>query len=324
MSGIRTNAAAELLGVSPNTLRSWERRFGYPQAPPHRRWAPPVRAGRARGAAPRPARDPQHLLRDRGRPPARRGPELAQPPARRVRPLRRGRRRPDDGGEPRRPLGRPHRRGGAAARRSRWPRAATSARPSGSWPAAGPPGGCTPPAAWCRPRPAPRACSCSTPPSSSTTSRCTCRRSSWPSAAPASARCSSQLRPAARARGARDARRRPDRVRLLRRRGHARGAGQAGLHRAPGRLGRPGVRVPRVDARDRRSRHPVAGLHADRGRRAPQAVRGHRPAGAGGRGGRGRGRDRASAKPGAAAALRLAVRRASGGCPAAAHSMAPR
>ncbi len=30
MSGIRTNAAAELLGVSPNTLRSWERRFEYP------------------------------------------------------------------------------------------------------------------------------------------------------------------------------------------------------------------------------------------------------------------------------------------------------
>ena len=30
MSGIRTNAAAELLGVSPNTLRSWERRYGYP------------------------------------------------------------------------------------------------------------------------------------------------------------------------------------------------------------------------------------------------------------------------------------------------------
>ena len=30
MSGIRTYAAAELLGVSPNTLRSWERRFGYP------------------------------------------------------------------------------------------------------------------------------------------------------------------------------------------------------------------------------------------------------------------------------------------------------
>ena len=30
LSGIRINAAAELLGVSPNTLRSWERRFGYP------------------------------------------------------------------------------------------------------------------------------------------------------------------------------------------------------------------------------------------------------------------------------------------------------
>lgn len=31
MTGIRTNAAAEVLGVSPNTLRSWERRYGYPQ-----------------------------------------------------------------------------------------------------------------------------------------------------------------------------------------------------------------------------------------------------------------------------------------------------
>jgi DNA-binding transcriptional MerR regulator len=31
VSGIRTNAAAELLGVSPNTLRSWERRVGYPK-----------------------------------------------------------------------------------------------------------------------------------------------------------------------------------------------------------------------------------------------------------------------------------------------------
>jgi DNA-binding transcriptional MerR regulator len=31
MTGIRTNAAAEILGVNPNTLRSWERRFGFPQ-----------------------------------------------------------------------------------------------------------------------------------------------------------------------------------------------------------------------------------------------------------------------------------------------------
>jgi MerR family transcriptional regulator, light-induced transcriptional regulator len=30
MSAIRTNAAAAMLGVSPNTLRSWETRFGYP------------------------------------------------------------------------------------------------------------------------------------------------------------------------------------------------------------------------------------------------------------------------------------------------------
>ncbi|CAN5496462.1 hypothetical protein BH10ACT11_BH10ACT11_20750 [soil metagenome] len=30
MSGIRTSAAADLLGVSPSTLRTWERRLGYP------------------------------------------------------------------------------------------------------------------------------------------------------------------------------------------------------------------------------------------------------------------------------------------------------
>jgi DNA-binding transcriptional MerR regulator len=30
VSVVRTNAAAALLGVSPNTLRSWERRFGFP------------------------------------------------------------------------------------------------------------------------------------------------------------------------------------------------------------------------------------------------------------------------------------------------------
>jgi DNA-binding transcriptional MerR regulator len=31
MSVVRTNAAAGMLGVSPNTLRSWERRFGFPR-----------------------------------------------------------------------------------------------------------------------------------------------------------------------------------------------------------------------------------------------------------------------------------------------------
>jgi DNA-binding transcriptional MerR regulator len=34
MNGIRTNAAAVMLGVSPNTLRSWERRYDFPR--PHR------------------------------------------------------------------------------------------------------------------------------------------------------------------------------------------------------------------------------------------------------------------------------------------------
>src|SRR3954463_5423701 len=30
MSAVRTNAAAAMIGVSPSTLRSWERRFGFP------------------------------------------------------------------------------------------------------------------------------------------------------------------------------------------------------------------------------------------------------------------------------------------------------
>jgi DNA-binding transcriptional MerR regulator len=34
MNGIRTNAAAVMLGISPNTLRSWERRYSFPK--PHR------------------------------------------------------------------------------------------------------------------------------------------------------------------------------------------------------------------------------------------------------------------------------------------------
>jgi MerR family transcriptional regulator, light-induced transcriptional regulator len=31
MSAVRTNAAAAMIGISPSTLRSWERRFGFPQ-----------------------------------------------------------------------------------------------------------------------------------------------------------------------------------------------------------------------------------------------------------------------------------------------------
>src|ERR1700751_1843084 len=34
MNGIPTNPAAAMLGVSPNTLGSWERRYGFPK--PHR------------------------------------------------------------------------------------------------------------------------------------------------------------------------------------------------------------------------------------------------------------------------------------------------
>src|SRR5205807_6756235 len=43
MNGIRTNAAAVMLGISPNTLRSWERRYGFPKpqrtAGGHRQYA---------------------------------------------------------------------------------------------------------------------------------------------------------------------------------------------------------------------------------------------------------------------------------------------
>jgi DNA-binding transcriptional MerR regulator len=43
VSGIRTNAAAVMLGVSPNTLRSWERRYDFPRprrsAGGHRQYA---------------------------------------------------------------------------------------------------------------------------------------------------------------------------------------------------------------------------------------------------------------------------------------------
>ena len=186
------------------------------EAPAHGGRAPPVRARRARGAAPRAARDAQHLLGDRGRPPARRGPELTEPPDRRLRPLRRGLRRPRARGEPRRALGRPHRGGGAASRHRDGRGRATAARPSGSWRAAGPPDGCTPPAGSSPPRRARRASCCSTPPSASTTSRCTCRRSSLRSAARAFARsCSPPIfRPSARRA---PCARRPDRLRLLRR-----------------------------------------------------------------------------------------------------------
>jgi len=50
MGAIRTNAAAAMLGVSPNTLRSWERRFGYPE--PRRTAGDEVTVYDFRGALP--------------------------------------------------------------------------------------------------------------------------------------------------------------------------------------------------------------------------------------------------------------------------------
>src|SRR5205823_12307510 len=79
MSGIRTNAAAVMLGVSPNTLRSWERRYGFPRphrSPGgHRHYArPEVDSLRLTLAEPPNASSPTALARDRGEgppPPAR-------------------------------------------------------------------------------------------------------------------------------------------------------------------------------------------------------------------------------------------------------------
>ena len=64
--------------------------------------------------------------------------------------------------------------------------------------------------------------------------------------------------------------------------------GTARLHGAPGGLGGPGVRVPRGDAGHRRARNPLAGRRADRGRGAAQGLRGQRPPRPGGRGARAR------------------------------------
>ena len=67
MGSIRTNAAAAMLGVSPNTLRSWERRFGFPEPRRTAGRAPTVRADGDRGAALGLRGDPQHLVGDRDR-----------------------------------------------------------------------------------------------------------------------------------------------------------------------------------------------------------------------------------------------------------------
>ena len=185
MSGIRTNAAAELLGVSPNTLRSWERRFGYPEAAPDPGRPPPVRPRGAGVAAPRAARDAQHLVGDRARPPARRGAELAEPPARRLRPLRRDARPTAIMEESLavRSVERT-RRGGAAARARAGGRARRPRRRARAGAALGDRLAPRRAPRRARRRPARRACSCSTRARGSTSSRCTCRRSSSACAAP--------------------------------------------------------------------------------------------------------------------------------------------
>ena len=153
MSVVRTNAAAAMLGVSPNTLRSWERRFGYPDAAAHAGRPSPVRPRGDRGAAPGVRRDAQHLVRDLGRPPARRGAGVAGPSARRVHALRRGQGRPPARGEPRRPLGRAHgaRRCSSPPSRRSPTRASRGARPSSVSPGATRPAGWPPPCASRRP-----------------------------------------------------------------------------------------------------------------------------------------------------------------------------
>ena len=102
MSGIRTNAAAVMLGVSPNTLRSWERRYGFPRprrSPGgHRQYSlTEIESLRATLAE-------THNVssRDLAGAPAGRGPVVWLAPGRRVRRLRRGQGQRAARGEPRR------------------------------------------------------------------------------------------------------------------------------------------------------------------------------------------------------------------------------
>ena len=177
VSGIRTNAAAELLGVSPNTLRSGERRFPYPK--PRRTQGGHRQYDFAELESLRRALLETHnissaieLARQRGEGPS--SPSrmldawdhfdevLAIACWRRAWPRARCSARSRK----------------CCSRRSSWPTSVRGARPSESWPSAGPPAGCMPRAGWCRPPAAPRASCCSTRARGSTSTRCTCRRSS--------------------------------------------------------------------------------------------------------------------------------------------------
>ena len=191
MSGIRINAAAEMLGVSPSTLRSWERRLGYPQ--PHRTPGNHRLYELDEVEALREALRETHNISSavevarRARP----RPRLARPPGHRLRSLRRGRRRPRARGEPRGALGRAHASPSCSCRRSSSPSGAPTAAPSSSTRVAGRPAGSTGLAASPPERPATRGSCCSTRVPRSGSSRSTSRRSSCSCAAPACACCCS-------------------------------------------------------------------------------------------------------------------------------------
>ena len=163
MPGIRTNAAAEVLGVSPNTLRSWERRYGFP--------TPKRTAGNHRNYELVELQTLRDALAQTGNISS--AIELA----------RQRQAAPASGGEPARRASRastrtpPTARSRRAWRCARWSapsrscccRRSTSspptptARPSSSSPRAGRPAGCTAPAASPPPPPARPASCCSTP-----------------------------------------------------------------------------------------------------------------------------------------------------------------
>ena len=127
MSGIRINAAAEMLGVSTSTLRSWERRLGYP----HPRRTPgnhrlyeldEVEALREALRETHNISSAVEVARQRGR-----GPASPARLRRRLRSLRRGRRRPRARAEPRGALGRAHASPSSCCRRSSSPSGARTA-----------------------------------------------------------------------------------------------------------------------------------------------------------------------------------------------------
>ena len=271
MSGIRINAAAEMLGVSPSTLRSWERRLGYPRpaAPPattastsstrSRRCARPCArpttsparsrspAGAAAAPRPRPASSRRSTASTRAAPTAssRRASRCARSSARSR---------------------------SCCCPRSSSPPAAPAAAPSSSTPAAGRPAGSTAPAGSPPARRATRACCCSTRARRSGSRPCTPRRSSCSCAAPgfrvlllSAGLAEGRFRSALRALG-------PERGRDLRLRGAPRRPRRAAADAALARAPRPalyGYRAARLVA----GRDGVPSLGPEPGEATPRPAR---------------------------------------------------